>query len=345
MDTTTGGVPPPLECSTKKCKTMIPYGTGFKTCETCRASARLRGQKKRNKDKEEEDARAAKRTRLEVQSLGPRSDDPALLQGNIDDEGPEDEGEDENDDEPMWYSDSHELFAALRQSFKQNTSVNFHGCYTTAEDPLVTDKQCIQMTAYAIWKATGYRFRVKEYKALQKGVLARMWCSQDQDRKQKSRPSEREGVKPRDNLGMKRNSGKKTVRVRLNHHEYHVHYYDVAMPSEAVGIIRENLEWTTPNSMVGKVQERFPHVTSGQIHRAWTDMSEMLWKRDSAQLPSATTLLEEYGEEVDVLDVHPAEGVEQLAWVMKKIAEPLRGKIVEIGIDTTWLFLNVMELI
>jgi hypothetical protein len=115
----------------------------------------------------------------------------------------------------------------------------------------------------------------------------------------------------------------------------HVHYYDVAMPSEAVAIIWEILEWTTPNSMVGKVRERFPHVTSGQIHRAWTDMSEMLWKRDSAQLPSATTLLEEYGDEVDVLGVHPAEGVEQLAWAMKKIEEPLHGKVVEIGIDAT----------
>ncbi|KAJ7222956.1 hypothetical protein C8J57DRAFT_1253571 [Mycena rebaudengoi] len=175
---------------------MIPYGTGFKTCETCRASARLCGQKKRKKDKEEEDSRAAKHKQSEVQSLGPSSDDPALPQGNIDDEGPEDEGDDENDDEPTWYSDSEELFAALRQSFKQNTSVNFYRCYTTAEDPLVTDKQCIQMTAYAIWKATGYRFRVKEYKALQMGVLACMWYSQDQNRKQKSCPSEREGAKP-----------------------------------------------------------------------------------------------------------------------------------------------------
>jgi hypothetical protein len=53
---------------------MVPYGTGFKTCETCRASAKLRGQKKRKKDKEEENARAAKRTWSEVQPLGPSSE-------------------------------------------------------------------------------------------------------------------------------------------------------------------------------------------------------------------------------------------------------------------------------
>ncbi|KAJ6528291.1 hypothetical protein DFH09DRAFT_866470, partial [Mycena vulgaris] len=251
---------------------------------------------------------------------------------------------------PTPYISSQELFAALRDSFKSKKHVTFHGSYTIANDPMVTDKQRVQMTAYEIWKVTGYRFRVKENKLLKGGILTRMWCSQDKDHKQKSRPSEREGAKPRDTLGMKRYScqsglriscraggfGQKTVRIRLHHHDSHVHYYDVAMPAEAVAIIRENLEWTTPNSMVGKVQEKFPHVTSGQIHRAWTDMSEMLWKRDSLQLPSAQTLLEEYGEEVDVLNVHPAEGVEQLAWVMKKIAEPLRGKVVEIGIDATY---------
>ncbi len=36
-----------------------------------------------------------------------------------------------------------------------------------------------------------------------------------------------------------------------------------------------------------------------------------------------------------VLDLLAMEGVEQVAWVMKKIALPLHGKIVEIGIDAT----------
>jgi hypothetical protein len=30
-----------------------------------------------------------------------------------------------------------------------------------------------------------------------------------------------------------------------------------------------------------------------------------------------------------------AEGVEQVAWAMKRIIEPLKGKIVEIGVDAT----------
>jgi hypothetical protein len=65
------------------------------------------------------------------------------------------------------------------------------------------------------------------------------------------------------------------------------------------------------------------------------EMSEGLWKRDRTQLPSAKMLLEEFGEDVEVFDIDIPEGVEQLAWGMKKIAEPLREKVVEIGIDAT----------
>ena len=41
-------------------------------------------------------------------------------------------------------------------------------------------------------------------------------------------------------------------------------------------------------------------------------MSEMLWKRDHMQLPSAKTLLTEFGDDVDVFEIKVAEGVEQL---------------------------------
>jgi hypothetical protein len=36
-----------------------------------------------------------------------------------------------------------------------------------------------------------------------------------------------------------------------------------------------------------------------------------------------------------ILDLLDIDGVEHIAWVMKKIALPLWGHIVEIGIDTT----------
>lgn len=64
-------------------------------------------------------------------------------------------------------------------------------------------------------------------------------------------------------------------------------------------------------------------------------MSETMWKRDKMQLPSAEALLKEFPEDVEVFDIEVADGVEQLAWGMKKILKGLRGKVVEIGIDAT----------
>lgn len=115
----------------------------------------------------------------------------------------------------------------------------------------------------------------------------------------------------------------------------HDPYYDVAMPPEAADIVRENLEWTTPVSIIPKVQAAYPQVTGKQVHRAWTEMSEVLWKRDRMQLLSAKMLLEEFDDDVDVFEIEVAEGVQQLCWGMKRILAKLKGEIVEIGIDAT----------
>ena len=110
------------------------------------------------------------------------------------------------------------------------------------------------------------------------------------------------------------------------------------MPPEATMIIWENLEWTTLNVMVPKIQASFPTVTATQIHSAWTIMSEILWKRDNLQLPSAQILLQEYSDEVDVFDLPKVEGMEQLAWGMKKVSDQLQGKVVEVGINATCMW-------
>jgi hypothetical protein len=130
-------------------------------------------------------------------------------------------------------------------------------------------------------------------------------------------------------------STNRIIRIKLRHFDNHVPYYDVEMPSEAAAMIRKNLEWSTPVSLVPKVQAAYPSVTGNQIHAAWTGMSETLWKRDQYQLLSAKMLLKEYTKDVDLFDVPTVNGVEQLCWGMKKIMGPLRGKVVEIGIDAT----------
>jgi hypothetical protein len=95
------------------------------------------------------------------------------------------------------------------------------------------------------------------------------------------------------------------------------------------------LEWSTPASLIAKVQNSFPNVTAQQVRTTWTQRSETLWKRDQYQLPSAKILLKEYSNDVDIFDIPVAEGIEQLCWGMKKVASRLKGKVVEIGIDST----------
>ena len=115
----------------------------------------------------------------------------------------------------------------------------------------------------------------------------------------------------------------------------HTPYYDVSLPPEAALLIRENIEYHSPNEIAKRVLLTHPSVTANQVHAAWTTMSETLWKRDNNQLASIKTLLGEYQDDMAVLELPKMEGVEQVAWVMKKVIQSLRGKIVEIGIDAT----------
>ncbi|KAJ7732044.1 hypothetical protein DFH07DRAFT_871091 [Mycena maculata] len=241
------------------------------------------------------------------------------------------------------------MFCVLRDAFGNSSDVNFHGSYAIADDPLVSEKERVQLTIREIWKVSGYRFRVRDNKIMKTGYKTRLLCCQDADRKQAARPSAKEGAQRRDTVGMKRykcqsrlrvtcresGDGEHVIVIRLQHKAAHIHYYDVKMPADAIAMLRANLEWTTPVSMVGKIQASFPHVTAAQVHSAWTEMSEILWKRDKNQLTSAEILLREFTADCELFEVPREEGVEQLCWGMKKIAGPLRGKIVEIGFDAT----------
>ena len=64
-------------------------------------------------------------------------------------------------------------------------------------------------------------------------------------------------------------------------------------------------------------------------------MSEVMWKPDKDQLASAKLLLSEFHKDIDVFDIEVDEGVQQVCWGMKKIANLLKGKVVEIAIDAT----------
>ena len=79
----------------------------------------------------------------------------------------------------------------------------------------------------------------------------------------------------------------------------------------------------------------YPSVTAKQVHTAWMTMSETLWKWGRDQSASVKALLGELQDDAAIIDLLEIEGVEQIAWVMKKVVHTLHRKIVEVGIDTT----------
>jgi hypothetical protein len=134
----------------------------------------------------------------------------------------------------------------------------------------------------------------------------------------------------------KNKNGGHDIFIKLQHHVNHVHYSDVGMPAEAHQIIQAEAEWATPLAMAMKIQSIHPHITTSQIRAAWREQSKMHWLRDEQQLPSARKLLAEYVDDIDIFEpVDIPDGVEMLAWGMKRIAKPLKGKVVEIGMDAT----------
>jgi hypothetical protein len=50
------------------------------------------------------------------------------------------------------------MFGSLRTDFRTSNNVEFRGTYTIPNDPLVSDRERINMVAKEIWKVTGYRF-------------------------------------------------------------------------------------------------------------------------------------------------------------------------------------------
>ncbi|KAJ7757209.1 hypothetical protein DFH07DRAFT_742226, partial [Mycena maculata] len=179
-------------------------------------------------------------------------------------------------------------------------SVDFHGAYPMAFDPLVSPRERVQMVTAEIREISHYRFTVRDHKKLKNGHHTRLWCSQDEARKKKFKSSDNPDIRNRDMVGMKRyrcgsflsvrcqggeeEDAAPTITVKLKHSGKHVSYLDISMPPAALAMIRDNVQWLTLVAMVNKVQAAFPVVTAAQIHRVWMEMSELFWHFDDDQL-------------------------------------------------------------
>ncbi|KAF8903697.1 hypothetical protein CPB84DRAFT_1773929 [Gymnopilus junonius] len=161
------------------------------------------------------------------------------------------------------YKDRETLLVALQERFRQGPRVDFHGTYEII-DPGDTHKQQIQVVAHEIWKATGYRFTVKDHPQFINGHKTRFWCSQDDAHRSKSSRAARKAqgscYKPRTTstgetmaktrypcrsrlLISSRDSptpGIHIITVRMHHHVKHEPYIDTNLPPNVVKTIWEN---------------------------------------------------------------------------------------------------------
>lgn len=96
--------------------------------------------------------------------------------------------------------------------------------------------------------------------------------------------------------------------------------------------------------MVTKIQALYPTITANQVYSQWRELSRAHWHRDKEQITSAKILLGEYQPDVDLFTLTGLpDGVEALAWGMKKVIDRLRGKVVEIAIDATCKHISCRE--
>ncbi|KAF7350610.1 SWIM-type domain-containing protein [Mycena sanguinolenta] len=354
------------ECNKSFCHRLVP--TEQNNCDECREINRNAQRRKRAAAKAQatDPTTSRKRRASSVDSAEGRptarlrtSEDDSPTRGNAEEAIESDDDkrgygcDDDMDQAVETFEDAESFCEALKDEFKNKKAVDFHGTYPILVDPMVSPRARVEMVAREVWTLSGFRFTVKDHRKLKSGHHTRYWCSQDENRKKKSKASQNPGIRNRDTLGMKRfpchsklsiscrvqkdNKDILDITVRVKHAAKHVHYEDVALPAAALALIRDNVEWLTPVAMVTKIQAAFPKATAAQIHRAWTQMSEPFWRFDRDQLVSTKMLLQEHPDDVDIFVLRDIPGgVDALCWGMKKIATPLKGQIVEVGVDATY---------
>jgi hypothetical protein len=185
------------------------------------------------------------------------------------------------------------------------------------------------------------------------GLAIKFYCSQDKHRKQKVHKSE-DLEKHRDTMGMDRfpcmswlqidithhtSTGAHEVTVRFHHEVQHKAYTSVDLPAAAYDLIRQQIVIAKPSDLLSVVHELdgCQHVSGAQVHRAWRELSEVLWRRDSDAVTSAVKLLEEYAKDGRAcrLDITLPDGVTAVAWALPKIADRVAKMVKELAIDAT----------
>ncbi|KAL1735753.1 hypothetical protein EV714DRAFT_279792 [Schizophyllum commune] len=80
---------------------------------------------------------------------------------------------------PGEFKDTPDLIAALRAKFDSEDSIDFSGCFFVQDGP-GNDRNRVKAVIDEIWRATGYKFTIKDHPQLKDGFKTRLWCAQDE---------------------------------------------------------------------------------------------------------------------------------------------------------------------
>jgi hypothetical protein len=134
-------------------------------------------------------------------------------------------------------------------------------------------------------------------------------------------------------------NGTQEVSVRLRHHKRHVTYLNVSMPPQATELIATHLAVAKPIDLAQSIRDLpgCENVTSTQVYRAWKIMIEVLYRRDTAAIPSAIKLLDEYAAEGRVrrLEFTADDGVRAIAWALPELVDRVKEAVKEVSLDAT----------
>ncbi|KAJ7221247.1 hypothetical protein GGX14DRAFT_669164 [Mycena pura] len=296
------------EC--KKCHRAFPSSEKFAKCGHCRDIGRASAARKRAEAKGRNEAAEAAVRQSEaaedrhVKRVKRRRVDDPESRADSDSGGDADHpfynaDSDIEDSSSEVFATHQLLFATLRARARSATAskkpLEFIGSFRMVVHPHESERERVQLTAQDVWKATGYRFTVRDNSKLKSGHKTRYFCSQDEGTKKASKPSQKPDAKHRENPGMTRfpcngrltisfrlhDESTRVVAIRLKHSVQHAPYYDVSLPSAAADIIRANIDWSTPSELITRVQAQFPSVTANQVGEACRSFTEVLWKRES----------------------------------------------------------------
>jgi hypothetical protein len=159
-------------CSQSKCTKILPpeHKYGFKQCAQCRETNRsARAQARKRKREDEPPSQSLPAMHHTSQSHGSTHEDPLIVSsGSGSDDGNQsvslhccnnDMTTDMHNQTLVSFKNSQKHFSALRRKCRGTSVVEFDGTFSMAEDPLVTDKERVQMLTHEVWKVTGWHFR------------------------------------------------------------------------------------------------------------------------------------------------------------------------------------------